>query len=224
MSAALAVTASLVVLALVALLLAVLVFRRFRRDHQNCHLYWGIGLFLVFVTLAEEVALYDGTWSQLLLRSYLVLVGVLVGILSLGSAELALASRWKRAWFAYIGATSVILAVVGFLYSAPSSIVVHGVVSGLPSTPVVVASSLVTYPAAGFLVVSSLYGALRGRRFQLLYITFGTIVISAAGSLYLVSFPVTLYYAEFVGVALLFLGFVRVPLLSASVARPAPNS
>jgi hypothetical protein len=223
MSASPAITASIVVLSLVSLLLAVLVLRGFHRDHRNSHLYWGVGLLLVFVTLAEEVALFVGVWSQVLIQSYLVLVGVLVGLLSLGSAELSLKGRWKQAWFGYIGTTSVLLGVVGFLYAAPTSILAGGVVSGLPSTPVVVASSLVTYPAAGLLIVSSLYGALRGRRFQLLYITAGTLVISAAGSLYLASVPVTLYYAEFAGVVLLFLGFIKVPLLSTPAGRPTPG-
>jgi hypothetical protein len=214
---------SIVVLSAAALALSAMVLVRYRRERRACHLYWGIGLFLVFVTLAEEAALFVGVWSEVLVQSYLVLVAVLVGILSLGSAELSLHGWGKRAWFAYIAATSVLLAAVGFLYTVPSSIVVDGVVSGLPSTPVVIASSLVTFPAAGLLIVASLYGALREKRLQLLYITAGTVVISAAGSLYLVSFPLSLYYAEFVGVALLFLGFVKVPMLSIRGPHASPT-
>jgi hypothetical protein len=224
MSASETLAGSIVALSLVAFLLSVLVLARFHRDRQRCHLYWGAGLALVFVTLVEEAALFVGVWSQLLVQSYLVLVGVLVGILSLGSAELSLSGRWKPVWFGYIALTSAALAAVGFLSPASPSIVVAGVVSGIPSTPVVIASSLVTYPAAGLLIASSLYGALRGKRLQLLYITFGTVIIAAAGSLYLVAFPVSLYYAEFVGVALLFLGFVKIPALSAPrLARPVTS-
>ncbi len=214
------IAASLFVLSAVALLLAVLVLLRFRKERRTCHLYWGVGLFLVFVTLVEEAVLDIGVWSQLLIQSYLILVAVLVGILSLGSAELSLSGRWRTFWFGYIGVMSAALVVVGLMISVPSSIVVDGVVSGLPPTWISVLSSLVTVPGALLLIVSSLYGAIRQRRFNLLYIAFGTAVISAAGALYLVSLPVTLYYAEFVGVVLLFLGFVKIPRLAGASPQP----
>lgn len=223
MSSSLALAASVAALGVIALLLAVLLLQRFRRDRQLCYLYWGAGIALVFVTLAQEAALYAGVWSQLLVRSYLVLVAVLVGVLSLGSAELALRGWWRRAWMAYMVVTGVAVAVVAGLYSVSTSILVHGVVSGLPPTPDTIASSFVTFPASGLLIVSSLYAALRQKRPRLLFITAGTLVIAAAGSLYIATFPLTLYYAEFVGVALLFLGFVNVPLLPASASRPASS-
>jgi hypothetical protein len=217
-----AIAASLGVLSAVALLLAVMVFLRFYRERQACHLYWSVGLFLVFVTLAEEVPLYLGVWSQPLIRSYLILVAILVGILSLGSAELALSGRWRTVWFGYMGAMSVGLVVCGLITSVSSSIVVDGVVSGLPPPVIEILSSLITVPGALMLIVSSLYGAVRQRRYNLLYIALGTAVISAAGALYLVSVPVTLYYAEFVGVVLLFLGFVKIPRLSGPSPKPGP--
>lgn len=218
-----AIDIALGVLSGVALLLAVLLLRRYAQNRRRSYLYWGVGIFLVFVTLAEEAALYAGAWSELLIRSYLVMVAILVGILSLGSAELSLRGRWKGAWFGYIGAVSVGVAVIGLLTSVPSSIMYDGVVWGLPPTPVVVASSLVTIPGAMLLILSSLYGAWKQRRLELLYITVGTIVISVSGSLYIVSFPTTLYFAEFVGVVLLFLGFVKVPGLSLPGPHRVPS-
>ena len=215
--------AALGALSAVALLLAVLVLRRFTDFRRPSFLYWGAGLLLVFVTLAEETALYAGSWSQPLIRSYLVLVAVLVGLLSLGSAELSLPGRWKGLWFGYMAATSAAVAIVGALTPISSSIMYQGVVWGLPPTPVVVASSLLTIPGAMLLILSSLYGAWKQRRLELLYITAGTIVISISGSLYIVSFPTTLYFAEFLGVLLLFLGFVRVPGISLPSARHRPS-
>jgi len=172
-----------------------------------------VGLFLVFVTLAQEVPLYVGIWSEPLIQSYLILVAVLVGVLSLGSAELSLPGRWRTLWFGYMGAMSVALVVCGLIVSVPSSVVVDGVVSGQLPPVIEVVSSLITFPAAALLFVSSLYGAIRQRRLNLLYIAAGTAVISAAGALYIASFPAALYYAEFVGVVLLFLGFVKIPRL-----------
>ena len=204
-------------------MLAALVLRRYGVERRVCYLYWGLGLFLFFVTLVEEAVLDFGAWSQPLIQSYLVLVAILVGILSMGSAELSLARRWKWPYFGYLGVTSVALLVVGFTTTVPSSIISDGVVSGLPPASIDLISSLITFPAAVLLIVSALYGAVKYRRYHLLYIAFGTAVISAAGTLYLVSFPATLYYAEFIGILLLFLGFVRIPRLTAQ-SSPQPNA
>jgi hypothetical protein len=122
-----------------------------------------------------------------------------------------------------MGVMSVGLLICGLTESVSSGIVVSGVVSGLPPPLIEILSTLITVPAAILLIVSSLYGAIRQRRFNLLYIAFGTAVISAAGALYLVSIPVTLYYAEFVGVVLLFLGFVKIPRLSGPSPQPGPT-
>jgi len=206
-----AIAASLVFLSVIALVLAVLVLRRYWVERRPCYLYWGLGLFLFFVTLVEEAVLDFGAWSQPLIQSYLVLVAVLVGILSMGSAEISLARRWRWPYYGYLGATSVALLVVGFTTTISTSIISDGVVSGVPPVSIDLISSLITFPAAVLLIVSALYGAVKYRRYHLLYIAIGTAVISAAGTLYLVSFPATLYYAEFLGILLLFLGFVRIP-------------
>jgi len=218
------IAASLIVLSVAALVLTVLVFERYRRERQLCHLYWAAGLFLFFVTLVEEAVLDLGVWSQPLIQSYFILVAVLVGILSLGSAELSLPGRWRTAYLYYIGLTSGALVVLGFLVPIPSSVMSNGVVSGLPPTSINVLSSLIAYPAAVLLIVSSVYGAVKRHRPNLLYIAAGTLVISAAGTLYLAQLPAILYYAEFVGIVLLFLGFVKIPHLTGeSVREPRPT-
>jgi len=224
MSNSTTIAVSLVALSVIALALSWLVLRRYRTERRACYLYWGVGLFLFFVTLVQEAVLDFGVWSEPLIQSYLILVAVLVGILSLGSAEMSLAPRWRWPYFGYIGATSVALAVLGFLVSVPSSIMTDGVVAGLPPTSITVVSSLITFPAAVLLIVSALYGAVKQHRPNLLYIAVGTGVISAAGTLYLVSFPATLYYAEFIGILLLFFGFVKVPRFTApAVPQPHPG-
>ena len=223
MSYATAIAASLIALSVAALLLAVLVLMRYRSERRPCHLYWGLGLFLFFVTLVEEAVLDLGVWSQALIQSYLILVAVLVGILSMGSAELSLARRWRLPYYGYLGVISAALVVVGLLVPIPHSIISDGVVSGVPPLSITVLSTLLTVPAALLLILSSLYGAFRQRRYHLLYIAFGTAVISAAGALYLVSFPVSLYYAEFAGIVLLFLGFVKIPRLGGTgTQQPRP--
>jgi len=218
-----AIAASLVVLSIIALGLAALVLRRYWLERRVCYLYWGLGLFLFFVTLVQEAVLDFGAWSQPLIQSYLVLVAVLVGILSMGSAEISLARRWRWPYYGYLAVTSLALAVVGFTTTISPGIVSSGVVSGVPPTSIDLVSSLITFPAAVLLIVSALYGALKFRRLHLIYIAIGTAVISAAGTLYLVSFPATLYYAEFIGILLLFLGFVRIPRLAVGITQQ-PNA
>jgi len=216
-----AVAISLGVLSVVALLLGALILGRYGRERRLWNLYWGTGIVLVFVTLVEESALDAGMWSQLLIRSYLVITAVLVGVLSLGSAELALSRRWKYLWFGFIGVVSAACVAVGALTPVPSSIMFDGAVWSLPPTIVVVASSLVTVPGAAMLIGTSLYGVVRQRRFYLLYVTLGTIVFALGGSLYIASFPAAMYFADFAGTVLLFFGFVRVTDRSAAAVRTA---
>lgn len=215
-----AIVASIVVESLIALLLAVLVLARYRRERQPWHLYWGVGVALVFVTLLEESALDAGAWSQLLIRSYLVLIAVLVGILSLGSAEVSLTGRWRAVWFGYVALSCAACAIVGAVTPVSSSIMYQGVVWGSPPTSVVVLSSVVTFPSALLLIGSALYGAVRERRPQLLFIVAGAALFSLAGTLYIASFPVAMVYSEFAGVVLLFLGFVRVLGRTVRVREP----
>ncbi len=218
-----AIAASIVLLSAAALALSLLVLQRFRTAGSLPHFWWGLGIFLVFVTLAEEAALYAGVWSQLLIRSYFVLVAVLVGLLSLGSAQLSLQGRWRAVWYAFVAVSGVSVAVVGALTFVPPSVLYHGVVWSSPPLALVIASSIVTFPSALLLIVSSAYGAVRQHRPRLLFITVGTSVIALSGSLYIVSFPVALYYAEFVGVVLLFLGFLQIltPTPRTTTAVPA---
>lgn len=224
MSNATAVAVSLLVLSVVALVLAVMVLARYRTGHRKCYLYWGLGLFLFFVTLVQEAVLDLGVWNQPLIQSYLILTALLVGILSFGSAELSLSTRWRWPYFGYIGVMSVVLVVVGFMVTVPKSIIAGGVVTGLPPTNIDVLSSLITFPGAVLIIVSALYGTVKQHRLQLLYIAFGAGVLSVAGTLYLASFPATMYYAEFVGIFLLFLGFVKIPHLSSEAVRqPQPT-
>lgn len=216
------VTASLVALSLAALLLAALVFRPWRTGGSVPHLYWGIGLVLVFVTTLEEAVVYAGTVSAPLLTSYFVLVAILVGILSLGSAELVLKGRVKALWSSYILGLGALTAILGVVYPIPSAaaVLTGGVVTGNPPLAVLASSSLLTISASVMLAGSALYAAFWGKNWQLLYIAAGIIFISIAGSLFaFFSTPVLLYYAEFGGFVLLFLGFVKVPGLSAPLPR-----
>jgi hypothetical protein len=220
-----AVIVALSVLAFLAGLLSIVVLRRYLAQRKGFLLAYAVGLILVTFTLIEEVFFYAGYWSQPLIQSYLFLVAALVGILSLGSAKIGLAARWFRVYSLYIVAMVAIAGWFTFTTYVPSSIIDAGVVTGNPPLAIIISSTLVTVPAAVLMVGVSVLGAIRQHKPQLLLIAAGIVVISAAGALYIVSIPVTLYFAEFLGVLLLFLGFIGVPIGSrASAPRPASEA
>jgi hypothetical protein len=48
------------------------------------------------------------------------------------------------------------------------------------------------------------------------------VILGAGGALYIASFPIALYYAEFLGIFFLFLGLVSLPS-TARASVPAPT-
>lgn len=210
------VTASLVALTAAAIFLTLWVARGIRRLPRAAS-FWTAGLALVAVTLGLEAVFYADGFVLWAMQLYLFLVAALVGLLSLGSAELVASARWKPYYQGYILAATGLTAVAAALEPSSPSILVAGVVTGSPPLGLLLASILVTVPATLLMVGVSLHGAIRQKRSSLLYVAAGIIVISAAGGLYVAAIPVTLYYAEFLGVALLALGFLRLGL----APRPA---
>ncbi len=72
---------------------------------------------------------------------------------------------------------------------------------------VVVSSSFVSFPAAFFIILIAALSYKKSRNIKLLSIIAGVIVVSIAGTLYIAAIPVFLYYAEFIGILLLWIGF-----------------
>ncbi len=206
-----AVGASLILLALVTLYLAMIVLRKYRRG-ANSYLWWGAGIFLGFVTIIQEAFIYFGYWSQPLIQSYIFMVALLVGFLSIGSVNL-LRSEWVRGtWLGYITLMSIATAYFSFTTPVSRDVVVGGVILGAFPLNDIISSTLVTAPAATAVIALALYSTWRTRKPGTLFIAAGGIVISIAGTLFVLrSFPATLYYAEFAGIILLFLGFIDFP-------------
>lgn len=208
-------TVSLILLAALTCILAVVEARRYAARYVRAHLYWCAGLALVAASLLIEAVFYYGLWSPVLAQSYFFLVAVLVGLLSLGSAELLFPLRARIVYAAYTVAMMVAVGVYSFTRPIDVSILNGGVVTGNPSLEVVITSTLLTVPAAAVMVIGSVRSALQTRQWRLLSLAAGILVISAAGGLYVVSIPITLYFAEFVGVFLIYVGFGGFPLGSA---------
>lgn len=202
---------SIVALAFVSLVLSIIVFRKYRTGLYS-YLWWGAGIFLGFVTILQEAVFYFGAWSERLMQSYIFLVALLVGLLSVGSVDL-MKSKWVRAaWFGYVVLMSIATAYFSFTTPVGRDVVVNGVITGTLPAVDVISSTLVTAPGAIAIIVLALYSTLVRGKMGTLFIAAGGIVISISGAMFVLrSFPVTLYYAEFAGILLLFLGFIEFP-------------
>jgi hypothetical protein len=97
-----------------------------------------------------------------------------------------------------------------------------GIITGNPPVLLLVLSSLVTGPATVVLLTASYLALRRSWRWQTLLMIAGAVILGAGGTLYIASFPVALYYAEFLGIILLFLGLMSLPQTS-SHATPVSS-
>lgn len=192
---------------------------RFARSRDAKELPWAFGLGLGTLATALELLAYLGFVSEPLLQAYVFCSAGIVGVLSVGSVR---AFRRPRVARAYTGYTAVALAAVAWgSFTTPLSLAMvrAGVIAGNPPVMLLVLSSLVTVPATVVLLTACVVSLRRSFRYRGLLVLAGASVLGAGGAFYIASFPVLLYYAEFVGIVLLFLGLVD--LSRWSIASPA---
>jgi hypothetical protein len=218
-----AIGASLVVLTLLLAILTVRGVARYATRRVWTQLMWAMGLLLATAAMAVEAVVYLGVVSEPLLQAYVFFSAAIVGVLSLGATRVLRRPAIERGYAVYTWATIAVVGVFSFLVRVPPSIVSGGIITGEPPLLLVVLSSLVTGPATIVLLASSATALRRSWRWQTLLLVAGALILGAGGSLYIASFPVALYYAEFIGIVVLFLGLVSLPQ-SAPAATPAPST
>ena len=218
----------LISLALLTGALATLAVRglaRFRRSGVRVQLWWALGLALAAAAMAVETIVYAGVVSEGLLAVYVFLSAALVGVLSLGAVRVFRRPRIEPVYAVYILATSVLLAIACAVTPLPGSMVTNGIITGDPPLLLIAISTLITGPATIVLLASAASSLRRARDWRTLLMIAGALVLGAGGTLYIASFPVALYYAEFLGIVLLFAGLVSLkpaaPPAVAPVAAPA---
>ena len=198
---------STVIILLLSIGLSMIISLNLMRKRTVSLFYWSAGLWVFSISVAIEVAFAFGIFSGILINSYLFLVAIIVEFLALGSISLLNKKRITDSYLIFNIAADIFL-----LFSLATNnvvdIITHGVVFGPLPILVTIASSIVTFPAAVLLVVISAVSYRKTRNKKLLSIIAGVIVVSIAGTLYIVAFPAFLYYAELAGIALLWLGFV----------------
>ncbi len=170
-------------------------------------LFWALGMWLFAAAAFLEILYSAGIYSEFLIDLYLFLVAFLVQLLSMGSVLLVKSTLIARAYAVYSIAADIFL-VYALASTTVGNLLLDGVVHGSIPLAVIAGSSAITFPAAVILVAVSAISFRRKRCWKLLSIITGTVVVSAAGTLYIASFPSLLYVAELVGIVLLWAGFV----------------
>ena len=198
---------------------------RYVKERARQELPWAGGLGLAGAAMAVETVVYFGVVTVPLMDAYVFLSAAIVGILSLGAIHVFHRRRVEQAYSGYILAACALVAIFSFLTPLPSGMVSNGVFTGNPSFLLLVLSSLVTFPATVVLLTAAAIALRRSRRWQTLLMIAGALILGTGGTLYIASFPVALYYAEFVGIVLLFFGLVSLPHPSRTTAgTPAPGA
>lgn len=188
-------------------LLSVLLTVNYFRKSFRSYAYWSAGMWLFAFASFLEILFSLGIYNSGLIDAYLFSVAILVQLLSLGSLALMSRIRLFNAYVGYSVAADAALLVSLFLFPV-GNVLTSGVVYGLLPLAVTIMSSVITFPAAVILiVVAAISYRSRGDR-KMLSIIAGTIVVSIAGTLYIAAYPAFLYYAEFIGIILLWLGFI----------------
>lgn len=188
--------------------LAALLTKNYTGGKNRSFLYWSVGMWLFSFAVLLEVVFSFSIYVPILMGTYLFAVAVLVQMLSLGSLNL-LKKRDYMVSYAIYSVIADIFLLFSLIYTPVGNIIIGGVVFGALPLLVTVASSFVTFPAAAILIVTAILSYRARKSNKMLDIIAGTVVVSIAGTLYIAAFPAFLYYAEFIGILLLWLGFVN---------------
>ena len=201
------VLAATVFIFLASSLLSVLLTINFLRKSLTSYIFWSTGMWLFALASFLEILFSVGIYTISLIDAYLFSVAVLVQFLSMGSLALTKKETIFKAYAGYSIAADALLAVALAVYPV-GYILTNGVVFGLLPLFITIVSSIITFPAAVILIVVGALSYRKRRDTKMLSIIAGTIVVSIAGTLYIAKYPAFLYYAEFLGIVLLWTGFV----------------
>lgn len=202
-----ALISTLIILALSAAL-SLVISRSYVRKRDLNLLAWSSGLWVFTASVALEALFAYGIYSNLMIDLYLFIVAILVELLALGSVLVLSIRKFTRAYVIFSIITDAFL-IYSLVSVEVGNIITSGVVFGPLPLLVVVSSSLVTFPAAALLIIISAISYRKRHNPGMISIIAGVVIVSIAGTLYIASFPSFLYYAEFIGILLLWIGFVN---------------
>lgn len=197
---------STIIIFIPTLILAFYLTREYLSRKSPSLFYWSLGMWSFVVAVFLEIFFAFGLYSAFLMAAYWFLVAVLVELLALGSIQLVKSKLLKNAFYIYT--IAVTLFTIYSLYASEiENAVQQYVVLGQPPELVTLASELAVFPATFVLLGVAIKGYIQTRRKSLLSIILGVFIVGLAGTLYIVEFPIFLYYSEFVGILFLWYGF-----------------
>ena len=187
--------------------LAIIMSYRYVRKRSKPLLYWSTGMWFFVIGILLEVIFAFGIYSEFLIALYLFVVVMVVESLAIGSMQLIKSIKLKSSYYLYSIITTVLLAYSLYASNIGNVITNHIVFGALPIF-IVITSSIVTFPAAAILIAIAAISYLHRHSAKMLSIIAGVVVVSIAGTLYIAAIPAFLYYSEFIGILLLWLGFI----------------
>ena len=187
--------------------LAIIMSYRYVRKRSKPLLYWSTGMWFFVIGVLLEVIFAFGIYSEFLIALYLFVVAMVVESLAIGSMQLIKSIKLKSSYYLYSIITTVLLAYS--LYASNiGNVITNHIVFGVLPIFIVITSSIVTFPAAAILIAIAAISYLHRHSAKMLSIIAGVVVVSVAGTLYIAAIPAFLYYSEFIGILLLWLGFL----------------
>ncbi len=186
--------------------LTVVILKKYLKTQYLSLFYWSLGLIVFTFAVLLEIIMAANIFSRFLIDFYLFLVAILVNFLALGS--FALFGNRKFLSYYYIYSIISIIFLISTLIIYPvGHIIIHHIVFGPLPLMIVISSSSVSFPAAVLIIIIASISYRKSKNTKLLSIIAGVLVVSIAGTLYIAAIPVFLYYAEFIGIVLLWFGF-----------------
>lgn len=203
----LSVEVTTIVTTILTLILSALITKRYIEKRSPSLLCWSAALWLFSLGVILEIAFAFGIYSEFLIGAYLLIVAILVELLAMGSVYLTKSDKAIKIYGAFMVVSTALL-LYSIVTSRIGNILTGYIVYGNIPLSVAILSSVITFPAAIILVVVAAKSYYQRRNSKLLSIIAGVVIVSIAGTLYIVQYPAFLYIAEFVGILLLIYGFV----------------
>jgi hypothetical protein len=206
----------------VSVLFSALVFRQWLGRRKPYQLAWSLGLGLYALAAFTQFLAEAYGWSDGIYKIYYLVAAPLVAVLGVGS--LFLVSR--RGGYTFAAYTAVLF--LAFAWIIANATVVESAFSlpipggdGFPES-VRLWSPLFTIPGSLALIGVAAYSYWKTRLAFNAWIAIGALAVAAGGSLARFGVPWALYLSEFIGIALMFWGFLASQDVS-KIPHPAPG-
>ncbi len=193
----------------ISLFFVISVFRQYLQRGKIYQFIWGTGLLIFsFTTLLEFISEIKG-WTMPMYRAYYILIASFVAILGLGTVYL-FNRRIGRHFTVYFAVVMAALIISTLNADVASEKLKNGAIGG-SAMPVNVRmiSPFLTIPGSIALIGGALYSWYMTRRNYNLFIAIGALLVASGGSLSRFGMEWALYILELLGVAVMYIGFIK---------------